>query len=155
MSKKEDPNFRPIAQNKKARHDYLVLETFEAGLVLFGSEVKSLREGRVSLNESYAGEREGALYLLNTNISEYPGANRFNHEPRRPRKLLLHKREFAKIFSRIKQDGMTLIPLSMYFNHKGIVKVQLGLCKGKQKGDKRAAEKEKEWRKDRKQIIDG
>ena len=154
MSNIKNENFKPIAQNKKARHEYSVLETYEAGIVLYGSEVKSLREGRVSLNESYAAEREGDLYLLNTNISEYPGANRFNHEPRRSRKLLLHRREIAKIASRIKQDGMTLIPLSMYFNHKGMVKVQLGLCKGKQKADKRAAEKEKEWRKDRKQLVD-
>ncbi len=144
---------RIAAQNRRARHDYVIEETVEAGLVLAGSEVKALREGRGSLNDAYAGPREGALWLFNAYIPEYRAASRFNHETRRPRKLLLHKRQIDRLSGLVQREGATLIPLSLYFNERGIAKVQLGLAHGKKKADKRAAEKEREWRRDKARIL--
>lgn len=150
MSKEKDPtNYKMIAQNRKARFEYEILETIEAGIVLLGSEVKSLRLGKTNITEAFADERNGAIYLINLNIEEYKGANRFNHEPKRPRKLLLHKREQDKLLGAIQRKGVTLIPLVMYFNHKGIVKVSLGIGKGKKLYDKRATEKERDWQRDK------
>ncbi len=146
------PTDRYIAQNRKARHDYLIEETIEAGLVLAGSEVKSLRRGGVSINEAYAAEREGALYLMNANIPEYAAA-RINHEPRRARKLLLRKREMSRLLGAITREGMTIVPLGLYFNERGIAKVAVGLAKGKRKSDKRAAEKERDWKRDKARIL--
>src|SRR3989338_6837431 len=132
MSKDKDPtNYKIIAQNRKARFEYEILETIEAGIMLVGSEVKSLRHGKTNIIEAFADERYGAIYLINLNIEEYKGANRFNHEPKRPRKLLLHRREQNKLLGVIQRQGVTLIPLVMYFNHKGIAKVTLGIGKGK------------------------
>lgn len=142
-------NYKVIAQNRKARFEYEILESLEAGIVLVGSEVKSLRLGKTNITEAFADEREGAIYLINLNIEEYKGANRFNHEPKRPRKLLLHKREQNKLLGAIQRKGVTLIPLVMYFNHKGIVKVSLGIGKGKKLYDKRATEKERDWQRDK------
>ena len=144
---------RIAAQNRRARHDYVIEETLEAGVVLAGSEVKALREGRGNLNDAYAGPREGALWLFNAYIPEYRAANRFNHETRRPRKLLLHKRQIARLSGLVQREGATLIPLSVYFNERGIAKVQLGLARGKKKADKRAAEKEREWQRDKARIL--
>ena len=145
---------RYIAQNRKARHDYLIEDTIEAGLMLAGSEVKSLRKGGVSINEAYAAERAGELYLMNANIPEYAAA-RINHEPRRPRKLLLHKKELNRLAGAVTRDGMTLVPLGLYFNERGIAKVAIGLAKGKRKADKRAAEKERDWQRQKGRILRG
>jgi SsrA-binding protein len=144
---------RIAAQNRRARHDYVIEETLEAGLVLAGSEVKALREGRGNLSDAYAGPREGALWLFNAYIPEYRAANRFNHETRRPRKLLLHKRQIDRLSGLVQREGATLVPLSVYFNERGVAKVQLGLAHGKKKADKRAAEKEREWRRDKARIL--
>jgi len=125
-----------IAENRKARHKYTVLDTLECGIVLVGSEVKSLRTGRVSLDEAYARLRNGELWLLGCNIPEYVEANRFNHDPTRPRKLLLHRREIRRFAQRATQKGLTLVPLKMYFK-RGLAKVLVGLCQGRQQYDKR------------------
>ena len=136
---------RPIAQNRKARHDYLIESTLEAGLVLTGSEVKSLRRGRCSIGEAYAHEEGGELYLRNMHISPYEAANRLNHEPRRRRKLLVHRRELARLIGQIQRGGYTLVPLSIYFNERGIAKLELAVARGKRKADKRQSEKKRDW----------
>jgi SsrA-binding protein len=143
---------RYIAQNRKARHDYLIEDTLEAGLILAGSEVKSLRKGGASINEAYAAERGGELFLMNANIPIYAAA-RVNHEPRRARKLLLHKKEVNRLTGAVTREGMTLVPLGLYFNDRGIAKVAIGLAKGKRKSDKRAAEKERDWKRDKARIL--
>ncbi|MGO8865964.1 MAG: SsrA-binding protein SmpB [Alphaproteobacteria bacterium] len=144
---------RTVAQNRRARHDYTIEETVEAGIVLAGSEVKALRDGRGNLDDSYAGPSEGALWLFNAYIPEYKAANRFNHETRRPRKLLLHRRQVDRLSGLVQREGATLVPLSVYFNERGIAKVQLGLAHGKRKVDKRAAEKAREWQRDKARIL--
>ncbi|HUC61971.1 MAG TPA: SsrA-binding protein SmpB [Alphaproteobacteria bacterium] len=144
---------RIAAQNRRARHDYFIEETVEAGVVLAGSEVKALREGRGNLNDAYAQPREGGLWLLNAYIPEYRAANRFNHETRRARKLLLHKRQIERLSGLVRREGATLVPLKIYFNARGIAKVELGLAHGKRKQDKRATEKEREWKRDKARIL--
>ena len=144
---------RYVAQNRRARHDYLIEDTLEAGLVLHGSEVKVLRSGQASIAEAYADEEGGELYLVNANIPEYAAAAHFTHEPRRPRKLLLHRREMNRWLGAIRRPGVTLIPLSIYFNDKGRAKVALGLARGKRKADKRQAEKARDWGRDRARIL--
>jgi SsrA-binding protein len=144
---------RIAAQNRRARHDYLIEQTFETGIVLVGTEIKSLRQGLASINESYATEKGGELFLVNSHIPEYQSGRHFGHEPRRPRKLLLHRREIAKLIGAIKREGMTLVPLSIYFNQRGLAKVTLALARGKHKADKRAADKEREWKKQKSQLI--
>lgn len=144
---------RTVAQNRRARHDYAIEETVEAGIMLAGSEVKALREGHGNLNDSYAGPLAGALWLYNAYIPEYRAANRFNHETRRPRKLLLHRRQIARLAGLVQREGATLVPLSLYFNERGIAKVQLGLAHGKRKPDKRASEKERDWQRDKARIL--
>jgi len=143
---------RFVAQNRRARHDYLIEDTYEAGIALHGSEVKVLREGLASIVEAYAGDRGGEIFLFNANIPEYPSA-RINHEPRRPRRLLLHKREINKLLGAVTREGMTLVPLAIYFNARGIAKVSLGLAKGKRKSDKREAEKARDWQRDKARIM--
>ncbi|MGH6981577.1 MAG: SsrA-binding protein SmpB [Stellaceae bacterium] len=143
---------RYVAQNRRARHDYLIQDTYEAGIALTGSEVKVLREGKASIAEAFAGDRDGDIYLFNANIPEYPAA-RFNHEPKRARRLLLHKREIDKLLGAVTRDGMTLIPLAIYFNPRGRAKLQLGLAKGKRKSDKREAEKARDWQRDKARIM--
>ena len=128
---------RFVAQNRRARHDYFIDETLEAGIVLLGSEVKSLRASHASIAESYAGEMQGELWLFNAHIPLYKAANRFNHEERRPRKLLLHRRERDKLLGSVKREGVTLVPLTIYFNARGIAKVEIGLARGKKLWDKR------------------
>lgn len=152
MADDKDPN-RHVAQNRRARFDYHIDETLEAGLVLYGSEVKSLRKGSASIGESHAGERDGELYLFNAYIPEYPGANRFNHEPRRARKLLVHRRELGKLLGAVKREGVTLVPMSVYFNARGIAKVQLGLARGKKMADKRNAIKDRDWQRDKARLM--
>lgn len=129
-------NERLIAQNRRARHEYEVLDTLECGIMLVGSEVKSLRNGKISLDEAHARMKEGEVWLVGCDIAEYVEANRFNHEPRRPRKLLLHRREINRFASRAYEKGLTLVPLKMYFK-RGKAKVLLGICRGRQLHDKR------------------
>ncbi|MHA1598051.1 MAG: SsrA-binding protein SmpB [Alphaproteobacteria bacterium] len=153
QKKKKKPD-NVAAQNRKARHNYAIEETFEAGLMLVGSEVKSLRAGHGSITEAYAAEQDGELYLLNAYIPEY-AASRENHESRRPRKLLMHKREVAKMLAAVNRKGMSLIPLSIYFNARGLAKVDLGLGKGKDKRDKRADTKDRDWKRDKSRLMRG
>lgn len=144
MSKSEEkPEIESIAKNRRARHDYSILDTFEAGLVLTGSEVKSLREGRANLSDSYGIVRNGEIYIINLHISLYERASYNNHEPTRTRKLLLHKREIGRLIGAIERQGLTLVPLELYFK-RGIAKVALALGKGKKLHDKRASEKERD-----------
>jgi SsrA-binding protein len=141
------------AQNRRARHDYFIEDTVEAGVMLLGTEVKSLRAGRASIAESFAAQQGDGLYLINAYIPEYEAANRFNHAPKRARKLLLHRRELGRLLGAVQREGMTLVPLSIYFNDRGIAKVRLGIAKGKRKGDKREAEKERDWSRDRARLL--
>lgn len=143
---------RFVARNRRARHDYHIEDTVEAGIQLHGTEVKVLRQGLASINEAYATERGGELYLVNAHFPEYP-SSRFNHEPRRPRKLLLHKREIDKLMGAIKREGVTLVPLSMYFNDRGRAKLELGLAKGRKKADRREVEKARDWQRDKARIL--
>jgi SsrA-binding protein len=144
---------KAVAQNRKARHDYFIDSTLEAGLVLVGTEVKSLREGGCQITDAHAAEREGELWLVNAHIPEYRGGNRFNHEPKRPRKLLVNKRERDKLIGAVTREGMTVVPLAIYFNERGIAKCELGLAKGKKKGDKRATERERDWSRERARLL--
>lgn len=146
---------RHVAQNRRARHDYLITDTLEAGLVLQGTEVKVLRTGQASIAESYADETGGELFLVNANIPEYGSSSHFNHEPRRKRKLLLHRKEMNKLLGAIRREGVTIVPLSIYFNDRGRAKVQLGLARGKRKADKRQAEKDRDWQRDKARIMKG
>ncbi len=150
---KPDPERRVVAQNRRARHDYFIEDTVEAGIVLLGSEVKSLRDGKASIGESFAAEKGGEFYLFNAYIPEYSGANRFNHEPKRARKLLLHRRQIAKLLGAVGREGMTLVPLDIHFNARGIAKVSLGLAKGKHKADKRQTVKERDWQRDKARLM--
>ncbi len=142
-----------VAQNRRARHDYLIEETVEAGLVLTGTEVKSLRQGRASIVEAYGGDQAGELYLFNANIPVYDAASRFNHQPKRPRKLLVRRRQMAGLISRIRREGYTLVPLKLYFTPRGIAKVELGLAKGKRKLDKRETTKQRDWQRDKARLL--
>ena len=144
---------RFAAQNRRARHDYLIEDTLEAGLVLHGTEVKVLRTGQASIAEAYADEEAGELFLVNANIPEYRAAAHFGHQPRRKRKLLLHKRQVNKLLGAIRREGMTIVPLSIYFNERGRAKVELGLARGKKKADKRQAERERDWQKSRARLL--
>jgi SsrA-binding protein len=150
MTRRETDKY--AAQNRRARHDYLIQDTVEAGMVLVGTEVKMLRQGQASINEAYAAERDGALYLVNAHIPEYKPA-RQNHEPGRPRKLLLHRKEQDKLRGLIKREGMTIVPLGIYFNARGLAKCELGLAKGKRKADKRESEKQRDWQRDKARLM--
>ena len=143
MATKPDPRYKLVADNRKARFNYAIGEVFEAGIVLTGSEVKSMRAGKTSIAESYATSRDGELWLLNSNISEYKQAGRFNHEPKRPRKLLLHQRQINKLIGAVEREGMTVVPLKIYFNEKGRAKIEIALAKGKKLHDKRADDRKK------------
>lgn len=146
---------RPFAaQNRKARHEYFIDDTIEAGIMLLGTEVKSLRLGRATITEAYAGPMGDELYLFNAYIPEYQAGNRhLTHETRRPRKLLLHKREMRKLMGAVTREGMTVVPLAIVFNNRGIAKVQLGLARGKKKHDKRDSEKTRDWQRDKSRIM--
>jgi SsrA-binding protein len=142
-----------IAENRRARYDYFLEETLEAGLQLTGSEVKSLRNGRANIAESYASVEGDEIVLINGYIPEYPGANRFNHEPRRPRKLLLHRKQISRLIGAINREGRTLIPTRLYFNEKGLAKLELALAKGKKAHDKREATAERDWKRDQARLM--
>jgi SsrA-binding protein len=142
-----------VAQNRKARHNYQIEESLEAGLVLTGTEVKSLRQGRASIVEAYAADQQGELYLFDSHIPVYDPAGRFNHQPKRLRKLLLHSRELARLIGLIRREGYTLVPLSLYFNERGIAKVELGLGRGKRKADKRETEKRRDWQRQKARLM--
>lgn len=142
-----------VAENRRARFDYAIEETFEAGIGLTGTEVKSLRSGEGSIAESYAEVKDGEVWLINANIPEFSHGNRFNHEPKRPRKLLLHQREIAKMFGAVARQGMTLIPLSVYFNSRGRAKVELALARGRKAHDKREHEREKDWKREQARLL--
>ena len=144
---------KTVAENRRARFDYFIEETFEAGIALSGTEVKSLRFGEGSIAESYAHVHDGEAWLINANIPEFSHGNRFNHEPKRPRKLLLHAREIEKMIGAVERKGMTLVPLSVYFNSRGRAKVELALAKGKQTHDKRDYEKEKDWKREQGRLL--
>ena len=153
MAKKKDPDHKVVADNRKARHLYFIESTLEAGLQLMGSEVKSLRSGKANIAESYAHAKGGEIFLVNSYIPEYTMANRFNHEPRRVRKLLVRKSEARKLASAVQREGMTLVPLRVYFNPKGRAKIELGLAKGKKLHDKRQTEKERDWARDKGRLM--
>jgi len=141
-----------VCQNRKAHHEYLVMEALECGLALLGSEVKSLRSGKVSLDEAYARVKEGEVWLIGCDIPEYAQANQFNHPPKRPRKLLLHRREIKRFAGRATMKGLTLVPLKMYFK-AGRAKLLLGLCRGKQRQDKREAMKKADARREMQRVM--
>ena len=146
-------SFGRVAENRKARHDYIINETLEAGIILTGSEVKSLRFGQVSIKESYVSEAKGKLVLINSNIPEYGPANQFNHPPKRFRELLVTRKQRNRLFGLMKRDGVTLIPLTIFFNNKGFAKVELGLGRGKKDHDKRAYEKQKYWQREKLRLL--
>ena len=142
-----------IAENRRARYDYFLDETFEAGLALTGTEVKALREGRANIAESYVGVQGRDLALVNANIPEYGPANRFNHEPRRQRKLLMHRKQLDKLIGAAQRDGRTLVPTRLYFNEKGMVKLELALAKGKKNHDKREVEADRDWKREQGRLM--
>ena len=155
MTAKKDKPASPkiAAANRRARYNYEIGQTLEAGIALTGTEVKSLREGRSNIADSYAGERGGELWLYNAYIPEYLQANRFNHETRRPRKLLLHKREISKLIGAVQREGMTLVALKIYFNDRGRAKVELGVARGKKLHDKRDTEKKRDWDREKGRLL--
>jgi SsrA-binding protein len=150
---KADPARKIIADNRQARFHYAIGDVFEAGIALTGTEVKSLRIGKATLGESYAGEYGGDLYLYNAYIPEYLAANRFNHETKRPRRLLLHRRQIDKLVSAVQREGMTVVPLKLYFNEQGRAKVELALAKGKKLHDKRQTEKDRDWGREKARLL--
>lgn len=146
--------YKLAADNRRARYDYELGERFEAGLMLAGTEVKSLRTGKATIAESYASvERSGEIFLINATIPEYLQANRFNHEPKRSRKLLLHAREIAKIQQGVEREGMTIVPLKIYFNEKGRAKIEIALAKGKKVHDKRETERKRDWNREKSRLL--
>jgi SsrA-binding protein len=144
---------RFAALNRRARHDYLIEDTLEAGLVLHGTEVKSLRQGGASIAEAYADEQGGELFLVNANIPEYKSSAHFNHQPRRRRKLLLHKKQMNRLMGAVKREGVTIVPLALYFNERGRAKVELGLAHGKRKADRRQAERDRDWQRNKARLL--
>ncbi|MFV1967808.1 MAG: SsrA-binding protein SmpB [Pirellulaceae bacterium] len=150
---KSDKGPRPIAENRKARHRFEVLETLECGMILVGSEVKSLRNGRLSLDEAYGKVKGGEAWLVGCDIPEYANASLWNHDPKRPRKLLLHKRQLRRFANKAHEKGLTLVPLKIYFNDRGVAKVLLGLCRGRKMHDKREVLKRADMQRDMERAI--
>ena len=146
-------NGRLVADNRKARHNYEFVDTLEAGVMLTGTEVKSLRNGQANIAESYATEEDGEIWLINAYIPEYSEANRFNHNPRRRRKLLLHRREMARLANAIQREGMTIVPNRLYFNDRGKVKLQIALAKGRKAHDKRQESKKRDWEREKSRLM--
>ena len=144
---------KTVAENRRARYDYFIEDIFEAGIALTGTEVKSLRFGQGSIVESYAEVRAGEAWLINANVPEFSHGNRFNHEPKRPRKLLLHEREIDRLQGAVERKGMTVVPLSIYFNSRGRAKVELALAKGKNTADKRQTIKDRDWKREQSRIM--
>jgi SsrA-binding protein len=154
LSAKKERPLKVAAENRRARYNYEIGETFEAGLMLTGTEVKSLRTGKATIAESYASvDRAGELFLVNATIPEYLQANRFNHEPKRPRKLLLKTREIVKLSQGTEREGMTIVPLRIYFNEKGRAKIEIALARGKQLHDKRETEKKRDWNREKGRLL--
>ena len=151
--RRAERKLRVVADNRKARFNYDIGETFEAGIALTGTEVKSLRAGKATIAKSYADARGGEIWLINSNIPEYLQAGRFNHAPKRPRKLLLHQRQINKLIGAVEREGMTLVPLKLYFNDKGRAKVELALARGKKLHDKRETEKKRSWERERGRLL--
>ncbi|HCY48157.1 MAG TPA: SsrA-binding protein [Alphaproteobacteria bacterium] len=150
---KHDEHGKVVAENRKARHEYIVEDTIEAGLMLTGTEVKSLRTGRANIQESYASPENGEMWLINAHIPEYEQGNRYNHEPRRKRKLLVHRREIDKLQGVVKREGMTLVPLKLYFDQRGRAKLLLGIARGKKAHDKREADKQRDWDRQKQRLM--
>jgi len=154
MAGKASPNFKIAADNRRARFDYEIGDVYEAGVALTGTEVKSLRTGKASIAESYVSvDRTGEVFLINANIPEYLQANRFNHEPRRPRKLLLKLREIARMAQAVEREGMTIVPLKVYFNDRGRAKIEIAIARGKKLHDKRETEKKRDWNKEKGRLL--
>ena len=151
--KKPDRKRTIIADNRKARFNYEIGEVLEAGIALTGTEVKSLRQSKANIAESYVSPEGGEIWLINANIPQYLQASRFNHEPRRPRKLLLHKREIAKLIVAAQQRGMAIVPLKLYFNDRGVAKVEIALARGKKLHDKRETEKKRDWQREQARLL--
>ncbi len=153
MAESKKRPIKVVAENRKARFNYAIEDTVEAGIVLTGTEVKSIRGGKSTIAESYADPKDGEIWLVNANIPEYLQGNRFNHEPRRPRKLLLHKRQINKLVGAVEREGMTLIPLKLYFNEQGRAKLELALAKGKKLHDKRETERKRDWSREKGRLM--
>jgi SsrA-binding protein len=153
MATEKNPNTKTVAENRKARFSYEVLDTYEAGLALTGTEVKSLREGKANIQESYASVEGGEIWLINSYLPEYLQGNRFNHEPRRRRKLLLNKREMARLAQGVEREGMTMVPLKIYFNERGRAKLLLAIARGKKLHDKRETEKARDWGREKARLL--
>lgn len=150
---KSDPNYKVIAENRRARFDYFIESDIEVGIVLTGSEVKALRTGQSNIAESYASVENGELWLINSYISSYKQAGVFGHEERRHRKLLVSRKELSRLWQAVGREGMTLVPLVMYFNHRGVVKLKLGVAKGKKNHDKRATEAKRDWGREKQRLL--
>ncbi|RMH42855.1 MAG: SsrA-binding protein SmpB [Alphaproteobacteria bacterium] len=150
---KTNPNYKVVAENRRARYDYAIEDEIECGIVLEGSEVKSLRQGQANIAESYASVEDGELWLINSYIAPYDQARNFGHEERRKRKLLVHKRELAKLWDASRRKGMTLVPLVMYFNDRGIVKLKLAIARGKKTHDKRDTERQRDWARQKQRLL--
>jgi len=153
--KKEKPGLLTgtVAENRRARYDYEILDTLEAGIMLTGTEVKSLRTGHAQITESYASPEDGELWLINSHIPEYLQANRFNHEERRRRKLLVSRKELSRLATAVSRGGNTIVPLKLYFNERGMAKILIGLAKGKKNYDKRETEKNRDWGREKSRIM--
>ena len=152
-AKKSDSAGKMIAVNRRARHDYFIEDTVEAGLILKGTEVKALREGKGTIAESYAAPEEGAIWLINATIPEYSAGNRENHEPKRRRKLLLSKREISRLAQAVERKGYTIIPMKLYFSDRGIAKLEIGLGIGKKLHDKRDTKKDRDWGRQKQRLL--
>ena len=153
MAAKKESSKKVVAENRRARFDYFIEDTLEAGIMLTGTEVKALREGKANIAESYASPEEDAIWLINANIPEYSAGNRENHEPKRKRKLLMHKREIARLAQAVERKGHTLVPLRLYFNHRGIAKLELGIGQGKKHHDKRETVKQRDWSRQKQRLL--
>ena len=153
MADKKERPIKIVAENRKARFNYAIEDTLEAGIALTGTEVKSIRNGKTTIAESYADTKDGEIWLINANIPEYLQANRFNHEPKRPRKLLLHRKQINRLMGAVDREGMTLIPLKLYFNERGRAKLLLAVAKGKKLHDKRESEKKRDWGREKGRLL--
>ncbi len=153
MAPKKEDNKKVAAVNRRARFDYMIEDVLEAGLMSTGTEVKALREGKANIAESYASPENGAIWLINANIPEYSAGNRENHEPKRPRKLLMHRREIDRLSQAVERKGYTLVPMRLYFNARGIVKLELGLGQGKKSHDKRDTVKDRDWSRHKQRLL--
>ena len=153
MAAKPDRKLKIVADNRRARFNYEIGETVEAGIALTGTEVKALRQGKATIAESYADSRNGELWLLNANIPEYLQGGRFNHAPKRPRKLLLRKRQIEKLAGAVDREGMTIVPLKLYFNEKGRAKLEIAVARGKKLHDKRETDRKRSWDRERARLL--